>query len=204
MPTEPARDAQTPRSSAAVAVILAIVTLLAIGTCGGLVLILGLPAFQAVREARARARVEKNMQQIKMALEQYQSRMRGAAMQLEQQIKLLSDCGIPLNEGVTVDDLLYSWGREEYEGQPFELLLITMGGELESRLTAREPDERGTSFASDHIWHFDTECIEGPGSYVRIAERMAVLADGDLPLENIADSVDLEQEVAWLSFTLDD
>jgi len=39
-------------------------------------------------------------------------------MTLEQQLATLAELGFKLNEGVTVDDLLYSWGREEYEKNP--------------------------------------------------------------------------------------
>ena len=55
----------------------------------------------------------------------------------------------------------------------------------------------------DSIWHFDTECIEDHGAYIAIAERMRNLADGDLPLQNITNYVDVEDETAWLEFVLD-
>jgi hypothetical protein len=60
-----------------------------------------------------------------------------------------------------------------------------------------------SGYLSDNIWHFDTECIEGEGSYASIARRMADLAQGELPLENIVDHVDIEKGEAWLSFSLD-
>lgn len=36
-------------------------------------------------------------------------------MKLEQQLEKLAELGLPLNDGVTVDDLLYSFDREDYE-----------------------------------------------------------------------------------------
>lgn len=72
-----------------------------------------------------------------------------------------------------------------------------MGEEAEA-----DSEAEYAGYLSDNIWHFDTECIEDHGSYVTIAERMAALAQGDLPLEKIDDYVDIEEGEAWLSFTL--
>ncbi len=55
---------------------------------------------------------------------------------------------------------------------------------------------------SDNIWHFDTECIEDHGDYARIAKRMKILAQGDLPIEDILDYVDVDNREAHLSFRL--
>ena len=116
------------------------------------------------------------------------------SIRIEEQLKTLAGCGISLRPGITVGHLLASFDKESYEAEPYALVLADMGGELEV-----EPFE----FASDNVWHFDTECIEGPGSYVRIAQRMRELAGGALPLEHIEDHVDEEKGEAWLSFKLD-
>jgi hypothetical protein len=52
----------------------------------------------------------------------------------------------------------------------------------------------------DNLWHFDTECIEDDGSYVRIAKRMAEVAQGSLPLSDFQDRVDIEKGTEWLRF----
>ncbi len=39
-------------------------------------------------------------------------------MKLEEQIEKLSDIGLSLNKGVTINDLLLSYSREEYESNP--------------------------------------------------------------------------------------
>jgi hypothetical protein len=111
---------------------------------------------------------------------------------LEQQIRILSSCGINLKPGISPDSLLSSFSREAFQKDPYRLLLAVLGDE-----SADGP------YPSDNIWHFDTECIEGQGSYVRIAQRLAAMAQGDLPLKDVADHVDLESGTAWLSFTLD-
>jgi hypothetical protein len=112
---------------------------------------------------------------------------------LEEQLKTLTSCGLNLREDVTIEHLLEIFDSREYEKAPYRLLLTVMGGEL---------DVEPQGFASSDIWHFDTECIEDHGDYTLIAHRMSELAKNDLPLARIKDHVDLEEEVAWLSFTL--
>ena len=116
----------------------------------------------------------------------------------EQQLKTLADCGIFLHANVQPQSLLLSNSREQFERRPYTLLLSAMGQEAENATQAGP-----SGFPSDSIWVFDSECIEGPGSYVRIANRMAQLAQGELPLTNLADQVDELHSSAGLSFTLD-
>ncbi|EOV0071993.1 hypothetical protein ACOIWC_004284, partial [Vibrio vulnificus] len=70
-------------------------------------------------------------------------------MKLEEQIEKLSDIGLLLNEGVTINDLLLSYSREEYESNPFDLILFVYGIEIEE-----EPWGR---FVCDQAWNFDVE-----------------------------------------------
>ena len=53
----------------------------------------------------------------------------------------------------------------------------------------------------ENVLHFDTECIEDDGDYVRIAERLSKITQGALELENIRDHVDIEEGNAWLEFS---
>ena len=115
----------------------------------------------------------------------------------EQQLLKLANCGITLAPGVVADSLLESYGRESFEADPYRLLLACMGGEAESESQAAE-----TGHPSDNIWHFDTECIEDHGDYARIARRMRRLAQGELPIEDIADHVDVDAGEAHLTFRL--
>jgi len=69
---------------------------------------------------------------------------------LEEQIKTLAACGIILRDDVTIEHLLAMFHREAYENDPYRFLLSVMGGDLEEELNG---------FASNNIWHFDTECI---------------------------------------------
>ena len=114
-------------------------------------------------------------------------------MQLDQQLQVLDESGLRLDEGVTIQDLLHSWGRDAYERKPFDLIFAAMGSEVE-----REP--WGNVCSS--VWHFDTECIYMPGDYVQIAKRLALLSGDPHYLTDISDQVDLAQGSAWLKYTV--
>ena len=109
----------------------------------------------------------------------------------EQKLAILAECGLVLDPQFSVDDLLTSWSREDYESPGFNLVLVGLG------MTEEQPPWRPHSA---NVWHFDTECIEDHGSYVDIAERMKAIAQGSLPIENLADYVDVEEGKAWLEF----
>jgi len=114
---------------------------------------------------------------------------------LEEQLVVLSSCGITLRKGVTIDDLLYeSSEREGYE-QSVLLLIVHLGGEQDYGQNLR---------FSDQLWHFDTECIYDHGSYAQIAERMRDLAYPHLPLTDISDYVNVEEGRAELSFKINE
>jgi hypothetical protein len=110
---------------------------------------------------------------------------------LEEQLTALARCGIRLRGGASSTTLLRRYARDQYESAPYTLALTVMGDER---------DEKPFDSFSDGIWHLDSECVEGPGSYIEVARRMSELARGDLPLENIADHVD--DDIAWLAFSL--
>lgn len=116
-------------------------------------------------------------------------------MTLEQQIATLAELGFHLNEGVTIDDLLYSLPREEYEGDSLGALLLTYGVEVE-----REP--WGRPFCS-RVWNFDTECIYGTGSYVKLVRSLCRISGQTERITDIMDFVDLESNTAWLEYTVD-
>jgi hypothetical protein len=112
---------------------------------------------------------------------------------LEDQLATLASCGIRLRPEFSVETLLESFPREKYETSPYAGVVIRMGGELE-----REP----WTPLSDNVWQLDAKCIQGPGSYARLATRFRDLAQGELPIENIRDQVDQENGDAWLEFEL--
>lgn len=116
-------------------------------------------------------------------------------MTLEEQLEKLASCGITLNDGITVDDLLYSFDRDVYESKPFDLLLFMLGAEVE-----REPWGRNIC---SRVWNFDTECITQTGDYVSIVNRLCEVAGHPDLITNATDFVDLESGKAWLKYTID-
>lgn len=109
---------------------------------------------------------------------------------LEDQLQTFSNLGITLNSDIDPILLLEEFSKERYEKDPYQLLLISMGGEIYKN------DE--FYIISNHIWHLDTECIEDHGDYIRIIERLMKLTN--MNLQNIQDFVDIENETAWVSF----
>lgn len=124
-------------------------------------------------------------------------RVPAGSVPFEKQIADLGACGILLSPGVAPESLFDSFDREAFESEPYRLLLCAMGGEAETEAQAGL-----TGHPSDNIWHFDTECIENAGDYAAIARRMRELAQGDLPLEDVSDRVDVEAGRASLTFRL--
>jgi len=110
---------------------------------------------------------------------------------LEAKLEFLARFGFRLEEPFKAEDLLTSWSREEFEEPGFTLVLVGLG------MTEEQPPWRRHCA---NMWHFDTECIEDDGAYVRIAEQMKNLAQGSLPIKDIRDHVDIEEGIAWLEF----
>ncbi len=50
---------------------------------------------------------------------------------LQEQIKNFSELGLELNPSITFDSLLEIFTEEEYEHEPYQLLALAMGGEIE-------------------------------------------------------------------------
>lgn len=113
---------------------------------------------------------------------------------LEEKLEVLVSCGIALRPDLSIDELLSSWDRAEYEKPGFSMTLVGVG------MTQEAPPWKPRS---ENLWHFDTECIDGHGAYADIAKRMAELSGGSLNLTNIKDYVNIKEGKAWLSFKLD-
>jgi hypothetical protein len=112
-------------------------------------------------------------------------------LSLEGKLAVLAGCGLTLAPPFTVQDLLESWPREQFEKPGFTMALVGLG------MTEERPPWRNHCA---NVWHFDTECIEDNGSYIRIAERMAELTQGALVIERVRDQVDIEAGFASLDF----
>jgi len=115
---------------------------------------------------------------------------RNKIISLHEQIVRLAELGIKLNSGISIDSLLDEFSQEQFEKDPYQLLLISMGGEIFK--------DDHFYVASDQIWHLDTECIEDHGDYISIIERLKKMTGIDI--NHIKDFVDVENETAWVSF----
>ncbi|MFC4777281.1 hypothetical protein ACFO9Q_10855 [Paenibacillus sp. GCM10023252] len=108
----------------------------------------------------------------------------------DKQLIKLSELGISLNPGIQPDALFEEHSQKEFEEDPYQLLLISLGGEIFK-------DDK-FFITSDSIWHLDTECIEDHGDYIAIIERLKKLTK--LDVKAIKDFIDIENEIAWVSF----
>ncbi len=111
---------------------------------------------------------------------------------LEERLEVLAEVGFPLAPEFTALSLLESFDRDHLESSDYDAILFSLGSPEE-----REPWRPHCRT----LWLFDTECIEGAGSYFDIADRMSELAGGAMPLADVVDHVDHEKSRAWLEYT---
>lgn len=111
----------------------------------------------------------------------------------EQQIETFKNLGFKLNRGISVSDIDRWGGKREFEERPYMMLYITLGQTIE-----QEPWTRLT----DRVWDFDVEAIEDHGAYVEIIRNLERISRGELKFENPKDFVDIENEKAWVSFSV--
>lgn len=108
----------------------------------------------------------------------------------EDQLNQLSELGIFMRSGLKKELLLEETSRSEYEEDPYNLLLLTLGGEVEVNGEFIN--------VSDEIWYLDAECIEDHGDYARVIMRLENMTK--LNLNKITDYVDIQNSTAWVSF----
>lgn len=116
---------------------------------------------------------------------------------MEMQLNNLEEIGISLNSDIKINEIFNVVKRKDIENEPYIFLLIALGGEIETS------DGEWISI-SDDIWYFDTECIEDNGIYVEIIERLIKMSRGYLSLNNIEDCVDIDSNIAWISFNFNE
>jgi hypothetical protein len=109
------------------------------------------------------------------------------------QLDQLARCGIEPEPGVGVSDLLNRYPERQYETDPFRLLLTVLG---------EESNGPPNTPLSKQVWHLRVGSITGVGDYAQIAQRMSLLAQGDLPIADISDEFDWGAGIVWLRFRL--
>lgn len=111
----------------------------------------------------------------------------------QEQLDAFTKLGFILNSDVNIMDINRWDGEHEFEKEPYSLLYLTLGQTIE-----REP----WTPLTNKCWDFDTEAIEDHGSYIFIIENLERISRGELQFENLKDYVDIEEKVAWVSFTI--
>ena len=106
---------------------------------------------------------------------------------LEKQIADFAAAGLTLAPGRTIDELLQTWSREEYEKDPYQCLLFTYAIEVEAEPWGRWFTDKG--------WNWDTECINEPGSYVEILRNIERLT-GQTVFTSLSDTANFAPEGA--------
>jgi hypothetical protein len=112
---------------------------------------------------------------------------------VEEQLHELATCGLHISPGLSVDDLFLFHSRAQMEDEPYRHLVETLGCEIE-----REP----FTPICPGLWMCDCERIEDTGAYVRIIERLYLLSRQRLPVTDITDRVEIEENEAWVEFGL--
>lgn len=116
----------------------------------------------------------------------------GSTPSFEKQLETFQKLGFVLNEGVSLTDFdRWPEGFKWYEESPYELMYITLGQTVE-----QEP----WTPLTNQCWNFDLEAIDGNGDYVYIMENVSRITNGELQFKELKDFVDLEAEIAWVSF----
>jgi hypothetical protein len=112
---------------------------------------------------------------------------------LEEQLAVLSTCGIRLKEGASVDDVRsrFEQGREDV--REYQDVLIAMGADA---------DDGDMTPLSNNVWYTDTECIYDTGDYARIVARLGRLTKDELDIRDVTDLVDVKNQTAWVEFNL--
>jgi hypothetical protein len=110
---------------------------------------------------------------------------------LDEQLHKLSEIGLHLSEGVTVEDLFIFDSQEEMEKEPYKGIIEALGYEIE-----RAP----YTPVCARLWMCDYERIEDHGAYVDIIERLELMTGNALELTDIKDYVDVEEGKAWVEF----
>ena len=119
---------------------------------------------------------------------------KAAKVSIEQQLAELEKLGFEINAGVTRQDLLDHYPLEKIEAQPYYAIVKILGSEIQ-----REP----WTPICDSFWICDFERIENQGAYCDILKRLHAMSQMRLPITDIQDHVDLdEEERAWVEFRL--
>ncbi|RYG38105.1 MAG: hypothetical protein EON93_02610 [Burkholderiales bacterium] len=119
---------------------------------------------------------------------------RPSPVSLEVQISALADAGLAMASGRTIDELLTSWARADYENDPYHLLLFMYGVEVEEAPWGRWFCERG--------WNFDMECLNAAGDYASAFGEIVRITGQPELVTDMSDDFDIDRESAHIRYTV--
>jgi hypothetical protein len=119
---------------------------------------------------------------------------RGPPVKLETQIGELAKAGLVMAPGRTIAELLHSFPREDFESDPYNLILFMYGVEVEAEPWGRAFCERG--------WNFDTECLVQTGDYVSAFENILRITGQPQLVTGLSDDFDMHAETCEIRYTL--
>ncbi len=119
---------------------------------------------------------------------------------LETQIANFTSLGLTLNKASSIEVLLQSFDRSEFESDPYQLLLFMACSEFEVEV----PSEDGSTarYHSQWGWNFDTECLVQQGDYVTIVESLVRLTGQLDLLVSAQDTFNINAPTAELEYTI--
>lgn len=128
---------------------------------------------------------------------------------IEEMLAALAPFGLTLAPGITAQTLLddfarlygkpdpRGWIERSERGSGYEMLLFVIGQNRYVGDPLTTFRRVGPYCAA--LWHFDAECVEDPDTYVRIAQRAALVSGGDLVFDDVRGEVD--DDTGWLELT---
>ena len=119
---------------------------------------------------------------------------RGPRIPLETQISQLHDAGLVMAPGRTIAELLTSWTRADYEGDPYLLLMVMFGSEVEAEPWGRLFCERGLNF--------DMEWLVQRGDYALAFTEVVRITGQPGLATHLSDDFDIDKETARITYTM--
>lgn len=119
---------------------------------------------------------------------------RGPNIRLETQIDALKSAGLTLAPGRTIEELLTSWPREDYESDPYNLILFMYGSDVEAEPWGRAFCERG--------WNFDMECLVQKGDYVSAFENILRITGQPQIATGLSDNFNIAAKTCEIRYSL--
>lgn len=133
-------------------------------------------------------------QELRAAANDAPGAWRGPDIPLETQIAALREAGLALAPGRTVEELLVSWPRADYESDPYGLILFMYGSEVEVEPAGRAFCERG--------WNFDMECVVEAGDYVRALMPIVRTTGRPDLVTQMSDDFDMDAATATIRYVI--